>query len=63
MEVIENKELGKTLHHYIVGNIYYLVDSDMNILLTIELTPERDQIILTTEKVVFSGPVSFLDID
>lgn len=49
------------MKHEIKDNIYYLYDENNNILLQIELTNKpNNQIIISTDKEVFAGPVDFI---
>ena len=52
------------MKHYIKDNIYYLEDIDGNVILKIKLVDSiGNQIILETEKEIYSGPVELISFD
>lgn len=54
----------KNMKHYIKDNIYYLEDIDGNVVLKIKLVDSiGNQIILETEKEIYSGPVELISFD
>lgn len=51
------------MDHKIVDNFYYIYDDNGIVLLSIELTNEpNNQVIISTESEVYSGPISLLDL-
>ena len=54
---------GNKMEHKIVDNLYYIYDDNGLILLSIRLTNEpNNQVIISTESEVYSGPISLLDL-
>lgn len=52
------------MKHYIKDNIYYIEDIDGNVILKIKLVDSiGNQIILETEKEIYSGPVELISFD
>ena len=52
---------GINMEHKIVDNFYYIYDDNGVVLFSIELTNEpNNQIIISTENEVYSGPIDFL---
>ena len=52
---------GIKMDHKIVDNFYYIYDENGIVLLSIELTNEpNNQVIISTESEVYSGPINFL---
>ena len=52
------------MKHYIKDDTYYILDNNDEIILTIELTEmPGNQIVLTTAKEVYAGPINLLTFD
>lgn len=52
------------MYHKIENNKYLLFSDNNEVLLTIELTDEKEnQIIMSTSEQVYNGPIKFLDIN
>ena len=49
------------MKHFIKDNIYYIVDENGIVLLSVELVKNNlEQIIIKTDKEVYAGPIKFL---
>jgi len=54
---------GIKMEHKIADNLYYIYDDNGLVLLSIKLTDKpNNQIIISTESEVYSGPISLLDL-
>jgi len=47
------------MYHEIKDNIYYLYNDKKELVMTVQLE-ENNQVIISTDKEVFSGPIDFL---
>ena len=49
------------MRHEIVNNIYYIYDEENKVIFSLELTDyPDDQIVISTDREVFAGPVNLL---
>ena len=49
------------MSHEIIDNIYFIYDTEGNIIFQVELTAEpNNQIVIRTNKEVYAGPIDFI---